>query len=376
MTVYFDNAATTRVCDEAAAIMTEVMTVSYGNPSSTHHLGREAKKHLASARESIAKALGCNTSELYFTSGGTEADNWAIFSGARLMRHNGRHIITTASEHDAILKPCGQLAAGGWDVTYLTPNKDGCVTAKQVEENLRPDTVLISIMLVNNETGAINPIHDISMLLKRCRSNALLHTDAVQAFCKIPFTPRELGVDLCTISSHKIHGPKGVGALYIKDGLRLPPHSFGGGQEKGWRPGTEPMPAICGFGKAAELARLALRTRPDMFIALREYMVVKLKEFVPDVVFIGNGAPHILSISLPGYKSEVLMNCLDSDGICVSKSSACKKGSRSHVLEAMGLSPRVIDGAIRISFSRYTTIEEVDYFVERLAFAAKRLVKV
>lgn len=376
MTVYFDNAATTKVCDEAAAVMTEVMTSSYGNPSSTHHLGREAKKNLATARESVAKALGCSSGELYFTSGGTEADNWAIFSGAKLMRHRGHHIITTASEHDAILKPCEQLANEGWDITYLVPDGQGCITTEQIKENLRPDTALISVMLVNNETGAVNPIRDISILLKRLRSDALLHTDAVQAFCKIPFSPRELGVDLCTISSHKIHGPKGVGALYIKDGLRLPPRTFGGGQEKGWRPGTEPMPAICGFGKAAELAKAALTARPDMFTSLREYMVSRLTELIPDVVFIGSGAPHILNISIPGYKSEVLMNCLDSDGICVSKSSACKKGSRSHVLEAMGLPSRVIDGAIRISFSRYNTMEEVDYFVESLAFAVKRLVRV
>lgn len=376
MTVYFDNAATTKVCDEAAAIMMEVMTSSYGNPSSTHHLGREAKKYLTNAREAVSKALGCNASEVYFTSGGTEADNWAIFSGAKLMRHKGRHIITTASEHDAVLKPCQQLEGQGWEVTYLMPNEKGCVTAEQVKENLRPDTVLISVMLVNNETGAINPIHDIAMLLKRERREALLHTDAVQAFCKIPFTPKELGVDLCTISSHKIHGPKGVGALYIKDGLRLPPNTFGGGQEKGWRPGTEAMPAICGFGKAAELARNALRKDPDIFKNIREYMVNKLTELVPETVFIGNGAPHILSISLPGYKSEVLMNFLDHDGICISKSSACKKGARSHVLEAMGLSPRVIDGAVRISFSRFTTTDEVDYFAEKLALAVKRLIKV
>ncbi len=375
MTVYFDNAATTKVCDEAAAIMMEVMTSSYGNPSSTHHLGREAKKYLTNAREAVSKALGCTASEIYFTSGGTEADNWAIFSGAKLMRHKGHHIITTASEHDAVLKPCQQLESQGWEVTYLTPNEKGCVTAEQVKENLRPDTVLISIMLVNNETGAINPIHDIAMLLRRQRSEALLHTDAVQAFCKIPFTPKELGVDLCTISSHKIHGPKGVGALYIKDGLRLPPNTFGGGQEKGWRPGTEAMPNICGFGKAAEIARNALRKDPDIFKNIREYMIARLTALVPEAVFIGEGAAHILSISLPGYKSEVLMNFLDHDGICISKSSACKKGARSHVLEAMGLSPRVIDGAVRISFSRFSTKEEVDFFAEKLAFAVKRLIK-
>ena len=376
MTVYFDNAATTAVCAEAAETALRVMTECYGNPSSTHHMGREAKRYLTEARVSVAKAMGCDPKDIYFTSGGTEADNWAIFGAAKLMRHQGRHIITTAAEHDAVLRPLRQLEAQGWEITYLTPGKDGSVTAEQVADALRDDTVLVTVMLVNNEVGAINPIREISNVLKRSRSEALLHTDAVQAFCKLPFTPKELGADLVTVSSHKIHGPKGAGALYIKSGLRLPPIVFGGGQERSMRPGTEAMPAICGFGTASELASGALKSDPEMFRRLNEHTVSRLGVLVPEAVIIGGGADHILSLSLPGYKSEVVMNLLDSEGICVSKSSACKKGARSHVLEAMGLNNRVIDGAIRVSFSRYSTVEEIDYFAEKLADAAKRLIRV
>lgn len=376
MTVYFDNAATTRVCPEAAEKAYDIMTGLYGNPSSAHGIGRAAKAELMSARRSVASAIGASPEEIFFTSGGTESDNWAIFGVSSLRRHDGRHIISSMTEHDAIRRPLKKLESEGWDVTYLKPDSFGRIALQDVENALRDDTVLVSLMLVNNETGAVNPISDISRLLRIKKSKAILHTDAVQGFCKLPIFAPKLGADLITLSSHKIHGPKGAGALYIKKGLRLPPLIMGGGQEREFRSGTEAMPALCAFGKAAGLGKATLSESIAHIRSLRDHTAALLKDALPGTVFIGEGdAPHILSISLPGYKSEVLMNCLDADGICVSKSSACKKGARSHVLEAMGLPNDIIDGAIRISFCRYNTFEEAEYFVSSLKSAAERLIK-
>lgn len=374
MNVYFDNAATTQVCPEAAAAVARALTEDYGNPSSTHGPGRRAKALLDASRRQVAGALHARPEDLLFTSGGTEADNWAMLSGARLMRHKGRHIIVSAVEHDAVRRPAAELEAQGFSVTWLKPDRSGCIRPEDFEAALREDTILASVMLVNNETGSVNPVPELAAILRRRGSSALLHTDAVQAFCKVPFTPASLGADLITVSSHKIHGPKGAGALWIRPGVRLHPLICGGGQEKGLRAGTEALPAIAGFGAAAELAAAAQPEFARKAAGLRARLLEQLKAALPEAVVIGgSGAPHILSLSLPGYRSEVLMNCLDADGICVSKSSACKKGGRSHVLEAMALPAPVIDGAIRVSFSRYSTPEEADYFVQRLAAAAGRL---
>ncbi len=376
MNAYFDNAATTMVCPEAAQAVMRVMTENYGNPSSTHTMGRNARAELEAARKSVAAALGAEPSCLYFTSGGTEADNWAMLGAAECTRHRGKHIITSAVEHDAVLKTAARLQKYGYDVTYLSPEPDGSVSVQSVIDALREDTVLVSIMLVNNETGAVNPLSDISAALKKAGSGALLHTDAVQAFGKIPFTPKALGADLVTISSHKIHGPKGSGALYIKNGLRFPPFITGGGQEKGIRPGTEALPNIAGFGAAAEISGRDLQKNMAKMAGVRDTVVSLLRERLPDAVIISSGgAPHILSISLPGYRSEVLMNFLEARNIFVSKSSACKRGGRSHVLTAMGLPAKIIDGAIRVSFSRYSTREEAEYFVQCLLDAAGSLKK-
>lgn len=374
MTVYFDNAATTRVCPEAAEAMMQALTENYGNPSSGYKLGREAAAKLREARENVASALGAKPEEIYFTSGGTEGDNWAIRSSAALMRHSGKHIITGASEHDAVRNTMKSLEANGYEITYLKPDKSGKVSTEQVAEAIREDTVLVSLMLVNNEIGSINPIADISDIIKKKGSKAILHTDAVQGFLKIPFTPKKLGADIITISSHKIHGPKGCGALYIRSGLRLPGMITGGGQESGIRPGTEAMPAIMGFGAASKVGKAHINENIAKMRAVKEYTVSKLKEELPELIVIGESeAPHIVNISLPGYRSEVLMNYLDAAGICVSKSSACRRGARSHVLESMNLPANVIDGAIRISFSRFSTQEEADYFVSMLSEAAAKL---
>lgn len=376
MKVYLDNSATTKVCKEAAEAVMQIMTEDFGNPSSTHKLGRDAKAHLDDARKNIADAIGAAPDEIFFTSGGTEADNWALFEAAELMHHQGKHIITTAVEHDAILKSAARLEKMGYEISYIGTDSAGRMDMEKFKAALRDDTVLVSAMLVNNETGAINDIAAIAREIKLRKSIALLHTDAVQGFCKIPFTAKSLGADLITLSSHKIHGPKGVGALYIKKGVRLPAMILGGGQEKSYRSGTEGLPAIVGFGMAAKIGKQLLPTMTEELRKMREYAASRVLELIPDAVVIGEGdAPHILSISLPGYKSEVLMNWLDAEGICVSKSSACKKGGRSHVLEAMGIPNKLIDGAIRVSFSRMNTIEDAEYFAVKLKEAADRLIR-
>lgn len=375
MNVYFDNAATTRVREEAAQLMLRVMTEDYGNPSSTHYFGRRAKEILDTARENVAAAIGADASEIYFTSGGTEADNWAILSGAEKMRHVGKHIIISAYEHDAINKPCAYLEDRGWEITRLSPDEGGYITADAVKNALRDDTVLVSVMFVNNELGTINPIREIANVVHK-NSKALMHTDAVQALCKTMISVSSLGVDLMSVSSHKIHGPKGCGALYMKKGIKLPAHIMGGAQENTLRAGTEALPAIAGFGEAARLGKKEMAQSIKSMQAVKDTCIRLLSE-ITEVVFIGDGkAPHILSISLPGYKSEVLMNWLEREGICVSKSSACKKGKRSHVLEAMGLDAKIIDGAVRISFSKYSTVEEAEYFALKLREASQKILKV
>ena len=362
MDIYLDNAATTRVCPEAADMAYRVMTEQYGNPSSTHARGREAKKLLDAARRELALCLGCQPKELAFTSCGSEADNWALLSGAWAASARGGHVISSMAEHDAVRKSLDELERRGYEVTRLPPDPSGAVSVQAVLDALRPDTVLVSLMLVNNETGAVNDIPGLARALKKAAPKVLLHCDAVQGFLKVPFTVKSLGADMVTISGHKIHAPKGIGALYIRSGLHLRPLILGGSQEDGRRAGTEAMPAICAFGEAARLGRALMAESTERMAGLRQRAVSRLLAENPGLVVIGGGAPHILCVSLPGYRSEVLMSVLESRGISVSKSSACKRGGRSHVLEAMGLPAPVIDGALRLGLSRYTTAEELDAF--------------
>ncbi len=362
MDIYLDNAATTRVCPEAADMAYRVMTEQYGNPSSTHARGREAKKLLDAARRELALCLGCQPKELAFTSCGSEADNWALLSGAWAASSRGGHVISSMAEHDAVRKSLDELERRGYEVTRLPPDPSGAVPVQAVLDALRPDTVLVSLMLVNNETGAVNDIPGLARALKKAAPKVLLHCDAVQGFLKVPFTVKSLGADMVTISGHKIHAPKGIGALYIRSGLHLRPLILGGSQEDGRRAGTEAMPAICAFGEAARLGRALMAESTERMAGLRQRAASRLLAENPGLVVIGGGAPHILCVSLPGYRSEVLMSVLESRGISVSKSSACKKGGRSHVLEAMGLPAPVIDGALRLGLSRYTTAEELDAF--------------
>ena len=357
---YLDNSATTRVCPEAAQAALTAMTQVYGNPSSTHTLGREARKLLDKSRKQVADALGCAPGELVFTSCGSESDNWAILGGAEAMKRKGRHVISSLVEHDAVRKSLDELEARGFEVTRLRPEKDGSVAAQAVLDALRQDTVLVTLMLCNNETGGVTDIAAISRAMKEAGSQALLHTDAVQGFLKIPFSAKTLGADLISVSGHKIHAPKGVGALYIRSGLRLKPFLVGGGQEEGRRAGTEAMPQIAAFGTACEIGKAGMTENIARMRALRQSAVEQLTRDIPELRVVEADAPHILSVSLPGWRSEVLMNYLEAREVYVSKSSACKKGGRSHVLEAIGLDARTIDGAIRIGLSRLTTQEDID----------------
>ena len=357
---YLDNSATTKVCPEAAEAAMKAMTEVYGNPSSTHTVGREAKKLLDISRTQVAEALGCTAKELVFTSCGSESDNWAILRGAEAMRRKGGHIISSQVEHDAVRKSLDALEEQGFSVTRLKPDHTGAVPVSAVEAALREDTVLVSLMLVNNETGGVTDIAGVSHAIKAAGSHALLHTDAVQAFLKVPFSPKSLGADLISVSGHKIHAPKGIGALYIRNGLRLRPYILGGGQEDGRRAGTEAMPQIAAFGAACAAGKAGMSENIPRMTALRQSAIDQLAAAIPELRVVQGAAPHILSISLPGFRSEVLMNFLEAREIYVSKSSACKKGGRSHVLEAIGLDARTIDGAIRVGLSRFTSQEDVD----------------
>ena len=370
---YLDNSATTRVCPEAAQAALAAMTQCFGNPSSTYALGREAKKLLDQSRRQVADAIGCAPQELVFTSCGSESDNWAVLGGAEAGRRRGRHVMSAPGEHDAVRKSLEELEARGFEVTRLRPEKDGSVSAESVLDALREDTVLVSLMLVNNETGGVTDIAGVARGLKAAGSGALLHTDAVQGFLKVPFAAKTLGADLISVSGHKIHAPKGVGALYIRKGLRLKPFLLGGGQEDGRRAGTEAVPQIAAFGEACRVGMAQMPEAVPRMAAMKRELEERLREEIPELRVVSSAAPHILSISLPGWRSEVLMNFLEAREIYVSKSSACKKGGRSHVLEAIGLDARTIDGALRIGLSRMTTEEDLEALCLGLAEARRTL---
>ena len=381
--IYLDNAATTRTRQEAAEAAFSAMREDFANPSSTHSLGRRAAGIITRARLHVAAPLGASPAELVFTSGGTEANNLAVLGGAAARKRHGKHIITTQTEHDSVRKPAQALVSQGFDVTFLLPDATGRITLSAFSAALREDTILASVMLVNNETGAVNPVAELSHELHAKNPHALFHTDAVQGYGKLAVNAKALGADMVSVSAHKIYGVKGVGALYIRSGVKLAPRIIGGEHEYGMRAGTEPVPAIAAFGEAARLAREELDASFSLAAELRALAVSELRSrlkflsFITDEDGIGvlNGAqsPYVLSIALPGYRSEVLMTALEDEGVLVSRSSACKKGARSHVLEAMGLANEVIDGALRISFSRETTADEVRQFAEKLQAVTSRI---
>ena len=359
--VYFDNAATTPVPKAVADAMYEVLTAHFGNPSSQYPIGVEMKKAVEGWRAVIAGALGCPAERLYFTSCGTESDNWAIQAAIWQGRHTGKHIITTAVEHSAVLEPCRWLTQQGYEVTYLKPDRTGHVAVEQVAGALRDDTVLVSMMLVNNETGCIFPVAETAQLLRDRKSHALLHCDAVQGFLKVPCDPEGWGVDLMSLSGHKVGGPKGVGALYIGPRVRNPrPLLPGGGQERGARSGTEATAQIAGFAKAVELRLADYDAKLAHMAGLKAYCREKLLA-MGGVVPVGEGtAPHILAVSLVGYPSANIVTDLGAQGICISAGSACHQGKASHVVSALGLDKKTAAGVIRISFSPDNTEADVD----------------
>ena len=371
---YFDYAATAPVRPEAASAVMEELG-RFGNPSSRYPWGREAGLRVEENRKTVALALGCAADEVHFTSCGTEGDNWAIRRGVELNRRRGRHIITTAVEHAAVLETCRDLESRGYEVTYLKPDRAGRVSVEDLRAALRPDTALVSMMLVNNETGAIQPVAEAAQLLRRKKSAALLHTDAVQGFLKIPFTPKSLGVDLLTISGHKIGAMKGSGALYIRAGLRGVPLIRGGGQESQLRSGTEATPQIAALAAAATLGRQRLEDHIAQLTALKQYALDTFQREVPGLAVVSPGdAPHICAIALPGYPSQVVVRYLSDQGFCLSAGSACHRGKASHVYAAMGLSKAVRDGMLRVSFGPENTREEVDQLAHALARATQELV--
>ena len=359
--IYLDNSATTRPCPEAVAAITNAMTENWGNPSALYNFGIDTAHALRDARHKVAAAMGAEPDRVFFTSGGTEADNWAIFGTAKRFGKRGKHIITTAIEHHAILHCTKELEAQGFEVTYLQPDGEGRITLDALKAALRKDTILVSIMMVNNEVGSVMPIAQMAKLTHKICPDAVFHTDAVQGFLKVPFQAKTLGADLISVSAHKVHGAKGAGALYIAPRLKsFPPLLVGGGQESNLRSGTEATPAIFAFAAACAAGSLSFRQDIAQEKELLNRLVDKLSA-LPGVTLNGtHDAPHILSMSIPGVPTQNSINILQDAGICVSAGSACAKGHRSHVLTAMNLRPEVMDGSFRVSLCRDTTQEELD----------------
>ena len=359
--IYLDNSATTKPCPEAVEAMTSALTEGWGNPSALYGFGIDAARQMRNARAKVAAAMGAEQDRIFFTSGGTEADNWALFGAAKRFGKKNKHIITTAIEHHAVLNCVKELEAQGFEVTYLQPDNKGNISVEDLKSALRKDTFLVSIMMVNNEVGSVMDIAAMAKLTHKMCPDAIFHTDAVQGFMKVPFTAKTLGADLITVSSHKVHGPKGAGALYISPRLKsFPPLLVGGGQENGYRSGTEATPAIFGFAAACAAVQSTFRKDFASEKAILDYLIEKVSSFEGVVINGAHHAPHILCLSIPGVPTQNTINLLQNDGICVSAGSACAKGYRSHTLTAMGLSPEVMDSSFRISLSRETTTEEID----------------
>lgn len=362
--IYLDNSATTKPCPEAVEAMMLAMTENWGNPSALYNFGIDTARQLKTARNTVAAALGAEPDRIFFTSGGTEADNWAIFSTAKRYGKKNKHIISTAIEHHAILHCMKELEAQGFEVTYLQPDETGTVTVDALKAALRKDTILVSIMMVNNEVGSVMPIERMAKITHKLCPDAIFHTDAVQGFLKIPFAAKSLGADLISISSHKVHGPKGVGALYIAPRLKsFPAYLHGGGQEGNFRSGTEGTPAIFSFAAACGAGSASFKEDIKKERELLEYLIAELSA-PPGIHLNGaHAAPHILNIGIPGVPTQNSINILQDHGICVSAGSACAKGHRSHVLDAMKVNPEIIDGSFRVSLCRDTTKEELDTLI-------------
>lgn len=374
--IYLDHAATTKLDERVFTAMQPYLTKEYGNPSSIYDLGAKSKAAIMDSREIIAKALGAKASEIYFTAGGSESDNWAIIGAVEANRGKGRHIITTKIEHHAILHTCAYLESHGVEVTYLDVNRFGRVDLEQLKSSIRDDTILISVMYANNEIGTIQPIREIGKIAGE--RGVLFHTDAVQAFSQIPINVEESRIDLLSISGHKLYGPKGVGVLYIRNGVKLPSLIHGGGQERGKRAGTENVPGIVGLAKATELAVGSMNASFKKKTELRDYLIARIIREVPDCVLNGdiqNRLPGNANFSFRFIEGESLVIMLDIEGICASSGSACSAGSAnpSHVLMAIGQEEEFVNGSLRLSLGRENTKEEIDFAVEKIKLLVARL---
>ncbi len=371
MEVYLDNSATTRCLPEVAALMTRIMCEEYGNPSSLHKKGVESEKYVRYAKEVIAKCMKVQEKEILFTSGGTESDNIALIGGAYANCRAGRHIITTRIEHPAVLQTCAYLEEQGFAITYLPVNAKGVISLSDLERAMTPNTILVSIMHTNNEVGAVQPIEQAGELIKRMNPNTLFHVDAVQGFGKYRIYPKRMHVDLLSASAHKIHGPKGVGFLYINERAKVRPIIFGGGQQKGMRSGTENVPGIAGMARAIEEIFSDFDEKIEYLYSLKQHFV-KGVSALDGIRLNGpvgrDGAPHVVSVSIQGVRSEVMLHALEDRGIYVSAGSACSsnKPSTSATLKAIGVEKQYLDATLRFSFSLYTTESEIDYTVKCL----------
>lgn len=375
--IYLDNAATTRCDEDVAALMHEIHIADYGNPSSAHKKGFSAEKRMREAYERVARTLKCRTKEIVFTSGGTESDNLAIFGAAHAQKRMGNRVLTTEIEHPAVKESVKRLAEEGFDVGLLPVDANGVVDMEVLAGALTNDTILVSVMAVNNEIGSVQPLKEIGALVKARSPHALFHTDAVQGYSKIPIDVKEAKIDLMSVSAHKLHGPKGTGFLYVKDGVRLVPQIAGGGQQAGLRGGTENVAGCAGLALAAEKACTDMGAVYGHLNALRNYFCEEVVKRVPDVQVNGfvQSVPHILSLSVRGVRAEVLLHALEYKGICVSGGSACSTHHKavSETLLAIGLEKELLESTIRLSFSKYTTAEEIEETLEALSVTVPQL---
>ena len=374
MEVYLDNSATTRVLPQVAELMTKIMCEDYGNPSSLHMKGVQAEQYLRYARETFAKLLKVSEKEIFFTSGGTESDNMALIGAAFAGRRRGNHLVTTQVEHPAVLQTMRYLESVGFRVTYLPVDSSGRISIEDLRKTMTGDTILVSIMHTNNEVGSLQPIEEAGALIKRMNPDTLFHVDAVQGFGKAKIHPRKLGIDLLSASGHKIHGPKGVGMLYVRDKVKLQPLIHGGGQQMNLRSGTDNVPGAAGMAKAAELlyahydedTERLYQCKRRLIEGLREMEGIRINGMLPDSPDVTGTAPHIVSASIYGVRSEVLLHALEEQGIYVSAGSACsaRKPQPSATLRAMGVEQWALESTVRFSFSVYTTLEEIDYTLQ------------
>lgn len=374
--IYLDNSATTKVSPIVAEYIKDVMLEHYGNPSSLYNKGLQSLQKLTEAKKQLADSLGCSHEQIYITSGGTEADNLAVFGAVSAKKRRGNKIVTTAFEHAAILTPFAQLEKQGFEATYVYPDTQGEITADAIADAIDEQTIFLSVMMVNNEVGTILPIGEIVKAARRKNKDILIHCDAVQAFGKLPISVKSLDVDLLSISGHKIHAPKGVGALYVKKGVRINPILFGGAQQNQLRPGTENLPLACGFGLAASLAKQVREENYTHMEQLNTYLKEQLNT-IPEIVINSkeNALPYIINLSAVGVRSEIMLHFLEAKGIYVSSGSACSKGEKSHVLRSMKLDDNRIDSALRISFSEEITKEHIDILIDSLKEGLQKIAR-